>query len=127
MEFVGRHLFASLTEIEDVAFLSNADGIRDALLIGIEKAGATALGWKYHHFQPQGCTIVGILAESHVSVHTYPEHNALFLDAFTCGDICKPIYIFKELFTAIGPCKHVVETFMRSSAPSEKVDSHLSI
>jgi S-adenosylmethionine decarboxylase proenzyme len=43
-----------------------------------------------HHFEPQGVTVVGLLAESHISIHTWPECGYAAADVFTCGDTADP-------------------------------------
>lgn len=48
-------------------------------------AGATVLGARFHQFQPEGVTGIVLLAESHASVHTWPEAGLVTLDVFTCG------------------------------------------
>ena len=49
------------------------------------EAGATVLGAQFHQFEPEGVTGVVLLAESHASVHTWPESGLVTLDVFTCG------------------------------------------
>lgn len=121
MDFTGRHVFGSLTRISDVKFLSDEKRIREALERGVSLAKATPLSWQSHAFNPQGCTVIGLLAESHVSVHTYPEHSALFFDAFTCGEVCDPSIIFNELRASVGVCQYVFENFKRSGFPSQRI------
>lgn len=123
MEFVGRHLLASFTQIERVDLLDNTGELQKALLVGITKAGATPLGWQLHHFEPQGCTLLGLLAESHVSIHTYPEQRSLFLDAFTCGTTCEPLAIFDAVRECIGPCQFVHEVLLRSDRASTRYET----
>jgi len=48
-------------------------------------AGATVLGARFHQFEPDGVTGIVLLAESHASVHTWPEAGLVTLDVFTCG------------------------------------------
>ena len=58
----------------------------EALLVAAAReAGATVLGTRFHQFEPQGLTGVILLAESHLSLHTWPEEGLLTLDCFTCG------------------------------------------
>lgn len=52
-----------------------------------EAAGATILDVVSHQFNPQGVTVVCLLAESHASIHTYPEHGIYMADIFTCGSV----------------------------------------
>lgn len=86
--FRGEHLLLAYegcaADLEDEALLDAA------LREGIEAAGATILARTSARFEPQGLSIVFLLAESHASVHAYPEHRAAFLDIFTCGTSCKP-------------------------------------
>ncbi|NML07878.1 adenosylmethionine decarboxylase [Sphingomonas sp. G-3-2-10] len=79
----GRHLIA---ELHDAAHLSDADVIEAALRDGATAAGATILDVRLHHFGPgQGVTGVALLAESHISIHTWPEHGYAAIDIFMCG------------------------------------------
>ena len=52
----------------------------------INKTKLTLLDISAHKFQPQGVTIVALLSESHISIHTWPENGSAALDVFTCGD-----------------------------------------
>lgn len=55
------------------------------MISGISDAGMTILNDYCHSFEPQGCTIVIALSESHVSCHTWPEEGCIAIDAYTCG------------------------------------------
>lgn len=57
------------------------------LLLSAHKANMTVLQATKHEFYPQGLTAVVLLAESHITLHTYPEENVAYIDCFTCGDI----------------------------------------
>ena len=52
----------------------------------INKAEATLLSVASHKFTPQGVTIVALLSESHLSIHTWPEDKSAAIDVFTCGN-----------------------------------------
>ena len=72
--------------------LSNGHGLNDekrvetALRDAAMAAGARLLGIRIHQFAPQGVTGVALLAESHITVHTWPEKGFAAFDAFMCGD-----------------------------------------
>lgn len=69
----------------------------------IEKTGATLLFENFHHFQPSGITGIACLAESHISVHTWPEQRYAAFDIFMCGQ-SKPelaIDVLKHYFGGI--------------------------
>lgn len=81
---MGRHL---ILEVYNVPFarLNDLNSIQNVLQTGIERANMTILNTFTHQFTPQGVTMLFALAESHVSIHTFPEHGSLSADAYTCG------------------------------------------
>jgi S-adenosylmethionine decarboxylase len=86
-EFFGRHLLASYVDCDPAALADHA-GLKAAMAAAVEAAGATLLNSIHYSFTPSGMTAVLLLAESHASIHTYPEHQACFVDLFTCGRAC---------------------------------------
>ena len=86
---VGRHCLFELQN-GNPNLLDNEDFIKDALTKAADAAGATLLGLVSHKFEPQGVTAVALLAESHISIHTYPEYSYAAIDAFTCGEHTNP-------------------------------------
>ena len=68
----------------------------------VEAASATLLHIHLHHFQPSGVSGVAVLAESHISIHTWPEIGYAALDVFMCGsaDPDKCIPVLREAFSA---------------------------
>ncbi|MCK6520591.1 adenosylmethionine decarboxylase [Myxococcota bacterium] len=69
----------------DRAALDDLPRIEAALLAAARAAGATVLDARFHKFAPQGVSGVVLIAESHLSVHTWPEHGYAAVDLFTCG------------------------------------------
>lgn len=65
--------------------LDDHDLVRDRLKETTERFGLTLLNIVSNKFEPQGVTAVGLLAESHMSIHTWPEHGYAAVDIFTCG------------------------------------------
>jgi len=65
--------------------LDDAAVVKRDMIAAIDAVGARIIGQAESKFSPHGVSIVFLLSESHASVHTYPEHNACFLDIFTCG------------------------------------------
>ncbi|MDD4352246.1 MAG: adenosylmethionine decarboxylase [Candidatus Gracilibacteria bacterium] len=81
--FAGRHL---IIELWDAKNLNNAEHVELVLRQAIKDADATLLHIHTHHFgEDSGLTSVGILSESHISIHTWPEMNYAALDVFLCG------------------------------------------
>jgi len=61
------------------------------ILVGAARAcGATIVDVAFHEFNPFGVSGVVVIAESHLSVHTWPEYRYAAVDIFTCGDVIKP-------------------------------------
>ena len=87
-EFSGRHFVASYTGCDHAA-LSNVEALKEAFLSAVSESGATLLQSADYVFPPEGLTMVVLLSESHASIHTYPEHDACFVDLFTCGTRCQ--------------------------------------
>ncbi|MDB4021555.1 adenosylmethionine decarboxylase [Litorivicinus sp.] len=82
--FAGTHLIIDLWEAKDLDCLERME---TALRSCVEACSATLLHIHLHHFTPNGgISGVAVLAESHISVHTWPEKNYAAFDVFMCGD-----------------------------------------
>ena len=81
---VGLHVLADVSGSTS-PLLDDAAGLEALLRSAAEQAGATVLTGHHHAFEPHGATAIVVLAESHVSIHTWPEWGGATLDAFTCG------------------------------------------
>jgi S-adenosylmethionine decarboxylase len=80
---LGQHLLADLY---GCSHLADSDVVERALRAGAEAGGATLLHLHVHRFgEGQGVTGVALLAESHISIHTWPEHGFAAVDLFLCG------------------------------------------
>ena len=64
--------------------------IRDYMRMAAQQSMSTLLDIMSHKFEPQGVTAVAMLAESHISIHTWPEKGIAVCDAFTCSDVGAP-------------------------------------
>ena len=95
----GVHL---IVDLHEATGLNDIDLIEETLRRCVTAAGATLLHIHLHHFQPSGVSGVAVLAESHISIHTWPEAGYAALDIFMCGkadpDACIPV--LREAFKA---------------------------
>ena len=89
MDMVGKHCILELYDC-DTSKLDDEIFIRSAMTHAAERAGATLLNLITHQFEPQGITGLALLAESHISIHTWPEAGYAAVDVFTCGDHTMP-------------------------------------
>jgi len=108
--YAGDHL---LVEMWDADHLANADVIQSALERAARAAGATVLHSYYHPFgEGMGVSGVTILAESHISIHTWPERGYAAIDVFMCGD-CDPNLTLPVLQDAFSPSRIETQQFQR--------------
>ena len=95
----GVHL---IVDLHDAQRLDDIGHIEETLRRCVEAARATLLHIHVHHFQPNGVSGVAVLAESHISIHTWPDAGYAALDVFMCGsadpDACIPV--LREAFSA---------------------------
>ncbi|GAA4331897.1 S-adenosylmethionine decarboxylase [Flaviaesturariibacter amylovorans] len=96
----GTHLIATL-RVPDAALLQRAAAFRDFLHPLIDDAGLQRLGDVYHDFEPGGFTAVVCLSESHLSVHTWPEHGLLNMDIYLSNHLRSNDGTVHHLFQAI--------------------------
>ena len=80
----GQHLLVDIEGIE-AAFLDSEERISAAMVQTVQEAGLTMLSYHCHKLMPAGISCVGVLMESHISFHTWPEEGVITLDLFTCG------------------------------------------
>jgi S-adenosylmethionine decarboxylase len=80
--------------------LKDLSKVKDALVSAAKEARATIIDVSFHEFNPFGISGMVVIAESHLSIHTWPEYGYAAVDVFTCGDIIKPEiaadYLIKE-------------------------------
>ena len=84
MNVLGLHLLLELKECNP-GLLDDLNHIRLAMLRAAEDAGAHVIGESFHRFSPQGVTGILAIAESHITIHTWPEYGYAAADIFTCG------------------------------------------
>ena len=96
-ENIGRHCILELYKC-DQAKLNDEAFIRATITLSAKIAGATLINLVTHSFKPHGVTGLALLAESHISIHTWPEIGYAAIDVFTCGDHTMPEKACKLLF-----------------------------
>jgi S-adenosylmethionine decarboxylase len=97
--YAGIHL---LIDLHGASHLSDLAHIEKTMRRCVEASNATLLHIHLHRFEPDGVSGVAVLAESHISVHTWPESRFAAFDVFMCGntqpEVC--IEIMREAFEA---------------------------
>lgn len=97
-EKLGMHLIAELY-VTDSSVLNNQERINNALVDSAIAGNMTVINVASHKFSPHGVTSLILLAESHISIHTWPEHGYAAVDIFACGkgEPLKSLERLKEL------------------------------
>jgi S-adenosylmethionine decarboxylase len=103
-----------LVEFYSARELDDTKAIRRALRAAVAESGATLLKLQLHHFGPGGgVTGVALLAESHISIHTWPERGYAAVDIFMCGPTSNPQKALAALRAALHPRRVRIRRFER--------------
>ncbi len=89
MDTMGRHVIAELWEC-NIDLLNDMDRLEKTFVNAALKAGAEVREVAFHKFAPFGVSGVVIISESHLTIHSFPEHGYASIDVYTCGDIIDP-------------------------------------
>ena len=113
-----KHLLLELYKC-DCEKLNDESFLRCSLNRAAKLAKATVLNLVSNKFEPQGVTAIALLAESHVSIHTWPESNYSAVDIFTCGQNMLPQVASQYLIEALKAEEHFLRIIQRN--PPTKV------
>jgi S-adenosylmethionine decarboxylase len=86
LKTIGRHLIAEFYGCNPQT-LDDPARIRQYMLEAADKVSATVVGEVFHRFSPQGVSGSVVIAESHLSIHTWPESGYVAIDIYTCGGL----------------------------------------
>jgi len=89
MKILGRHLVIEFSNCNKDK-LNNLEYLEHCLDRSVQISGATKVKSVFHRYNPQGVSGVVVIAESHCSIHTWPEYGYAAIDYFTCGDSVDP-------------------------------------
>lgn len=109
---MGRHILLDVwgvdfDKLNDLAFM------RRTLMKAAVACGATIVKTAFQRFPVQGLSGVVVLAESHISVHTHPEHNYASFDIFTCGTTIDPGVACRYIVEALDVPRYHRREFVR--------------
>jgi len=96
-EMINRHVLYDVW-VEDNSVLARAEPVEELMCRAAEAGGATVLHRYFHQFNPDGVTGFLLLAESHISIHTWVAEGFAAVDIFTCGamDTDKVLEVMRE-------------------------------
>lgn len=121
---VGKHLILDAWRVSSDR-LNDPEFMREALKKAIDDCGATLINLCVHQFSPYGVTATATLAESHMAVHTWPEHGYLGADLFFCGE-GRPERALDTLVELYEPREVKIRRLNRGIDPAVEADDYLS-
>ena len=101
MNALGRHVLLELFDC-DLDAINNLEAVKGALVEAAKRAQATIVDVVFHEFNPFGISGVVVIAESHLSIHTWPEYRYAAVDVFSCGDVLQPEIAVNYLVEQFG-------------------------
>jgi len=106
----------------DPEAINNLEVVKASMVEAAKRAQATIVDVVFHEFNPVGISGVVVIAESHLAIHTWPEHRYAAVDVFSCGDVLQPELAADYLVEQFGAERtSVVELqrglFLNASAP----------
>ncbi len=123
MDQVGTHCILELYDCPR-AFLEDPEFVSCAISEASRQGLSTLLKQVSHRFHPHGVTALGLLAESHISIHTWPEHEYAAADVFTCGRTAQPQRACQFLVDKFCASRHRLVTIARGDAhPTVKIST----
>lgn len=87
----------------DASVIGSVEPTQQALVSAAERCGSTIIKYFFHQFSPAGVSGVILIAESHFSVHTWPENSFVAVDIYTSGEVMQPdiaITLLQDAFSA---------------------------
>ena len=116
----GRHVAVDAWGV-NFDMLNDAEYLQTQLVEAAEVCGATVLSVQAQQFEPQGATVLVLLSESHLSIHTYPERGFAAIDCYTCGDTVDPQAAIDHLVSVLKPQKTYAKKVVRGIGEMEVV------
>ncbi|MBD3403731.1 S-adenosylmethionine decarboxylase proenzyme [candidate division GN15 bacterium] len=117
MRILGRHLIVEYCDC-DRASLDNIAYLEHHMNEAVRRSGATIVRSVFHRYNPQGVSGAVIIAESHFSIHSWPEYGYASVDFFTCGDSVDPMKAAEYMKEMLG-AEHVDIKELRRGIPSD--------
>lgn len=114
----GRHVALDTWGV-DFNLLNDCELLKQHMIEAAEACGATVLSVQERQFEPQGATVLVLLSESHISIHTYPEKGFAALDCYTCGESVDPEKAIKYMLDVLKPTKAYARKLIRGMGEME--------
>lgn len=117
---VGMHIVADLYGV-DPEMISEASTLYPVIEGAVKFGNLTKISSDYYQFQPKGASGIVLLAESHLSFHTWPEHGLVTLDIYTCGDPSGAEKAYRYILERLRPKMVECRRMLRGAALKDDV------
>jgi S-adenosylmethionine decarboxylase len=97
----------------DPEALNSVDIVKASMVEAAKRAQATIVDVVFHEFNPVGISGVVVIAESHLAIHTWPEHRYAAVDVFSCGEVLQPQLAADYLVEQLGAARASVVELQR--------------
>ena len=126
-EALGKQMVIEMYDCESGHF-DDVDWVRAVLVEAAQCARATIVEVVFHKFNPVGISGVVVISESHLAVHTWPEHRYAAIDIFTCGDVLDGDAAVSYIARRFGSKRYTVVTHPRGLlAVPEENDNRIAL
>ncbi|WP_121610119.1 adenosylmethionine decarboxylase [Mesobacillus foraminis] len=117
-ETIGNHILADFWGV-DFDKLNDMEFLKKEMAAAAEASGAKIVAIQGKAFEPIGATVLILLSESHLSIHTYPEKGYAAVDGFTCGEKVAPEKAISHLMGVLDPEKAFMKKVVRGTGELE--------
>ena len=97
----------------DPEAIDNLEVVKASMVEAAKRAQATIVDVVFHEFNPVGISGVVVIAESHLAIHTWPEHRYAAVDVFSCGEVLQPQMAADYLVEQLGAARASVVELQR--------------
>jgi S-adenosylmethionine decarboxylase len=124
LKALGTHIVCELSGCDPKA-LTDVDAVHSMMIEAARAANATIMESAFHRFEPQGVSGTVILAESHLSIHTWPEKGYAAMDFYTCGDHTDPWLACQHAANVLGAKNMLTTEFKRGIEAKNGTFTHV--
>ena len=121
MNGLGLHILMEFHECS-TEILDKLNILEESMIEAANIAGATVIKSVFHQFAPQGVTGVVVIAESHLSIHTWPEHGYAAVDFFTCNAAMDYKLSYQSIAEVLQSKKHTYKTIERGLISTSRIE-----
>ncbi|PFW55460.1 adenosylmethionine decarboxylase [Bacillus cereus] len=117
----GQHIIVDLWGV-DFTLLNDIHFLEHHLVSAADYSGANVLNVSTKKFQPYGVTVLVLLSESHLSIHTYPEKHFAAIDCYTCGTTVEPQIAIDYIVNILKPERMHIKRLIRGVGEIVTID-----